>query len=154
MLQPMFKSVFWSLLILWGMGGAFLPALAEPAVKGEQRTSTTAPTLVKPWVVLVKADWCAVCKETEPLLSDLKKQFQNRTLWVELDVSNRKKIAEATARVKVLGLDDFFRSYGNKTGVVALIEPKSKKVMRLLIAETRREVYLSALNQALASAQP
>ncbi len=130
-----------------------LPAQAENLGPPPQGKSVSK-NLNQPLVVLLKSDTCAVCKKIAPLLSQLNKTYQHRSQWVTLDLSNRKTLAQAEKQVKALGIEAFFEKYGNHTGIVAVMDPQSKKVLSLLIAEEKPEKYQMALDQALKILNP
>jgi hypothetical protein len=138
--------------------GLFLSAFCLTAQAENQGSSPPAQSVSKglnqPLVVLLKSDTCAVCKQIAPLLSRLNKTYQHRSQWVTLDVSNRKTLAQAEKQVKALGIEAFFEKYGNHTGIVAVIDPKSKQILTLLVAEEKPEKYQMALDQALKILNP
>lgn len=120
----------------------------------QPQAKAVSKNLNQPLVVLLKSDTCAVCKKIAPLLSRLNKTYQHRSQWVTLDLSNRKTLAQAEKQVKALGIEAFFEKYGNHTGLVAVMDPHSKQILTLLIAEEKPEKYQMALDQALKILNP
>ncbi|PIQ29138.1 thiol-disulfide isomerase [bacterium (Candidatus Blackallbacteria) CG17_big_fil_post_rev_8_21_14_2_50_48_46] len=149
----MFKPVILSLFaLLLSAGSLTLPAMAEKAPASQTQTQP-AKAQVKPIVAVVKADWCPACQKISPTLMGLMKDYMNKADWVVLDVTNPKTTAEAEKKAKQLGLEKFYAEFGAKTSTVAIIDPQTKKVLKMFMAEGKREKYVLALNQALAAHQ-
>lgn len=134
------------------------PALAESNANAESADKAMSPShemmtapnpaMTQPMIVVVRAEWCPACKKITPTLQGLMKDYQTQAQWVILDVSNKKSTAEAAQKAQELGLSDFFKKYGARTSTVAIIDPQSKKVLSLFMAESQREKYVTALDQA------
>ncbi|KAM3091232.1 thioredoxin family protein [Phormidesmis sp. 146-12] len=83
----------------------------------------------KPVVVDVFATWCSACKNIAPTVAQLKKDYEGKVTFVVLDVSNQATTAEAEAKAKQLGLSEFLAVNKSQTGMIAIIDPATGKVL-------------------------
>ncbi len=133
-------------------------AIPEAKVKTDPVPSTVAKPVAKvpagglaaelqgkPVVVDIYASWCPVCKNVAPTLAQLKKEYTGKANFVVLDVSNKDSTAKATARAKELGLDKFLAKNITQTGLIAVIDPATSKV----IAEERDDTEIATYKKPL-----
>lgn len=147
----MFKqSLFAFSALLLAIGSVHTPIFANEHTSDTQVVEP-AKTELLPIVAVVKADWCPACKKVGPTMMGLMKDYGSKAQFVVLDVTNPKTTAEAKKKAHELGLDAFFTEYGSKTSTVAIIDPKSKKIINLFMAEAKREKYTAALDKILAA---
>ncbi|KAM3106220.1 thioredoxin family protein [Phormidesmis sp. 146-20] len=83
----------------------------------------------KPVVVDVFATWCSACKNIAPTVAQLKKDYEGKVTFVVLDVSNQATTAEAEAKAKQLGLSEFLAVNKSQTGMIAIIDPATGKIL-------------------------
>ena len=100
----------------------------------------------KPVVVDIYADWCAGCKKIKPTLEALKKEYGSEATFVVFDVTDKAKIKESEAKAKELGLSDVFAKYKAKTATVAVMNPGTGEVVKLLQKNTNKADYVAALD--------
>lgn len=146
----MFKPLSLSMAALLMAAGAIVtPALAEKPAAPQEAAQPAKDH--QPIVAVVKADWCPACKKISPTVMGVMKDYMSKAQWVMLDVTNKQTTAEAEKKVKELGLEKFYAEYGSRTSTVAIIDPQTKKVLSVFMAEGRKEKYVAALNKALAA---
>jgi thiol-disulfide isomerase/thioredoxin len=104
----------------------------------------------KPVVVDVFATWCPACKNIAPTLSQLKKDYEGKVNFVVLDVSSQSTTAEAEKKAKQLGLTDFLATNKAQTGMVAIIDPATGKVLAQHRNNANLADYKTVLDPALA----
>lgn len=132
----------------------FMMLPSQPAVQAapsyaHNPTVQIAKAAQKPIVAVVKAEWCGACKKITPTIMGLMKDYQSKATFVVLDVTDKTTSAEAAKKAKAMGLDKFFQEFGAKTSTVAIIDPQSKKVLNVFMAEGDRSKYASALDKAI-----
>ncbi len=103
----------------------------------------------KPVVVDIYASWCPACSNIAPTLSGLRKQYANRVNFVVLDVSDKAKVEASMAKAQKLGLAAFFAANKTQTGMVAIIDPATGKVLAQHRNNATAAAYTSVLNKAL-----
>jgi len=107
---------------------------AQSQVAATIASSATGPLAKqlqgKPVVVDIYANWCPACRNIAPTLSGLRKQYANRVHFVVLDVSDKAKVEASMATAQKLGLAAFFAANKTQTGLVAIIDPATGKIMR------------------------
>jgi thiol-disulfide isomerase/thioredoxin len=103
----------------------------------------------KPVVVDIYASWCPACRNIAPTLSGLRKQYANRVNFVVLDVSDKAKVEASMAKAQKLGLAAFFAANKTQTGMVAIIDPATGKLLAQHRNNATAAAYTSVLNKAL-----
>jgi thiol-disulfide isomerase/thioredoxin len=107
----------------------------------------------KPVVVEIHADWCSKCQAIAPTLSALRRQYQGKAHFVAFDVTNRTTTQAATARARELGLVNFFAANRSRPSAVAIIDPRTGRVLRQFFNNPRQQDYTAVLNGAIAQLQ-
>jgi thiol-disulfide isomerase/thioredoxin len=107
----------------------------------------------KPVVVDVYASWCPACKNVAPTLEKLKKEYAGKANFVVLDVSDKATTAKATARAKELGLDKFLAKNLSQTGLIAIFDPATGKVLIEERDEPEIATYKKPLDAFIAKAK-
>ena len=111
-------------------------------VRVEQRTGENKIILAE-----IYASWCPGCKNIQPTLDLLAKDFPQIEL-VQLDVSTPSK-AEASQKVaKDLKIIDFYDVNKSKTATVGVIVPTTGEVVSIFHNENNEELYKSPIQEA------
>ncbi|MBD1854741.1 thioredoxin family protein [Leptolyngbya sp. FACHB-1624] len=103
----------------------------------------------KPVIVDVFATWCSACKNIAPTLSQLKKDYDGKANFVVLDVSDRATSTEAEAKANQLGLSKFLAENKAQTGLVAIIDPATGKILAQHRNNPNVADYTTVLNAAI-----
>ena len=126
---------------------------AKPSLAVVQAGSLAAELQGKPVVVDIYASWCPVCKNVAPTLEKLKKEYAGKANFVILDVSDKAAIAKSTARAKELGLDKFLAKNQSQTGLIAVMDPATGKVLTEERDEPDIATYKKPLDAFIAKAK-
>lgn len=130
------------------------PAFAAPSellLAQAPRTTALAKELQgKPVVVDLYASWCAACRNIAPTLSKLRQTYANRVHFVVLDVSDKAKSQASQATAQRLGLASFFAANRTQTGLVAIFDPATGKILSQQRNNADLGAYTAVLNKALA----
>lgn len=104
--------------------------MASPALAGTvQVDGEGSPAL---YVVKVHADWCGSCKALAPVLEEVRETLASEpVLFLELDVTDEARTAQARLLTVALGIEDHLKA-NNKTGLVLLINPEDKALLETL----------------------
>ena len=102
-----------------------------------------------PTVAIIRADWCPYCKELEPTMMGLMKEYSGKLNFVMFDVTNKETTAKAAAMAKSLGLSSFFTANKKKTSTVAVF--KNKKQLFMTTNNQDRSAYVTAFDKAIKS---
>jgi thiol-disulfide isomerase/thioredoxin len=131
------------------------PCAGKPCAGRPQAGAVGAPLAQKlqgkPVVVDVYASWCPACQNVAPTLATLKQQYAGRVNFVVLDVSNQGTTTAAMAQAKELGLERFLKENKSQTGLIAIIDPATGKILAQHRNNPTTSAYTSVLNRALAS---
>jgi thiol-disulfide isomerase/thioredoxin len=121
-------------------------AKANPcAAKNKPAVSLATELQGKPVVVDIYASWCPACKNVAPALETLKKEYQGKANFVVLDVSDKTSTTKAIARAKELGLEPFLTKNQTQTGLIAILDPATGKVL----VEARDNAEVATYKQPL-----
>ena len=125
-------------------------APSKPAIKPG---GLAAELQGKPVVVDIYASWCPACKNVAPTLEKLKKEYAGKANFVVLDVSDKTTTAKATARAKELGLDKFLAKNLSQTGLIAIFDPATGKILTEDRDEPDIATYKKPLDDFIAKAK-
>lgn len=125
-----------------------ISASAQDSIrKDDQMMMKTNPK--NPTVAIVRADWCPYCKQLEPTMMDLMKEYDGKLNFVLFDVTNAETTAKAQAAAKSLGLTRFFEANKKKTSTVAIF--KNKKQLFKTTNNQDKSAYVAAFDKAIKS---
>jgi hypothetical protein len=85
-----------------------------------------------------------------PTLSKLRQTYANRVHFVVLDVSDKAKSQASQATAQRLGLASFFAANRTQTGLVAIFDPATGKILSQQRNNADLGAYTAVLNKALA----
>ena len=98
-------------------------------------------------VAEIYASWCPGCKNIQPTVDQLVRDFPQIEL-VQLDVSTPSK-AEASQKIaKNLKIIDFYNANKNKTATVGVIVPTTGEVVSIFHNENSEDLYKPAIHDA------
>jgi thiol-disulfide isomerase/thioredoxin len=100
-----------------------------------------------PTVAVIAADWCPYCKNVDPVVMGLMKEYKGKVNFVMFDVTDDKTKAEAMKMAEEYGLSKFFKENKSKTSTVAVL--KGDKVTFKTSNNTKESDYTSAIDKAL-----
>ncbi|GAC1590710.1 MAG: hypothetical protein NVS3B28_17900 [Candidatus Velthaea sp.] len=127
--------------------GAF--AAANPGAKAPLAVGLQG----KPVVAVVRADWCPACHEVEPVLERVRQHYGAKISFVAFDVTNAKTARGAAELAKRDGLFGFYNASKTATATVAVIDPKTGKIVAQFYDQTDLAAYVQAVDKALALAK-
>jgi len=102
----------------------------------------------KVYVVKIHADWCGSCQATESVWERVRKEIGDRATVVKLDVSDRVEYNQSMTEARRLGIESFFQEYRSRTGVVAILDCRTREPVEILNGERDFEKYLQAVDKA------
>lgn len=103
----------------------------------------------KPVVVDIYASWCPACRNIAPTLSQLKQKYKNKVNFVVLDVRDRESVGESNRMAKKLGLSQFFNAHKAQTSTVAIIDPRTGKILKQFQNNADLVEYTTILDRAI-----
>ncbi len=103
--------------------------------------------------VLFYADWCSSCKELEPKLNKVKRDFEGKPiLFTRFDLTDEFTNDQAAQYAALLGLENYYTENAGKTGYMLLIDSQSKKVLGRINKQDSPAEMKAALTKALSGA--
>jgi hypothetical protein len=146
--STMIKKVLTTVLALGGLLVGV--ALAMYVTNSPPKVERVSPTESgRPFVVKLHARWCAVCALTKPAWSDLEKTYSTSVNLVVFDFTNSTTTEASRNEARRIGLEPFFDEYGGGTGIVAVLDGRTKKVLTVLEGHRSRAEYHAAIDAAL-----
>jgi thiol-disulfide isomerase/thioredoxin len=103
----------------------------------------------KPVVVDIYASWCPACRNIAPTLSQLKQKYKNKVNFVVLDVRDRESVGDSNRMAKNLGLSQFFNAHKAQTSTVAIIDPRTGKILKQFRNNADLVEYTTILDRAI-----
>jgi thiol-disulfide isomerase/thioredoxin len=104
----------------------------------------------KPVVVDIYASWCPACKKIAPTLSELRTNYKRKAHFIVLDVSDKNKATQSAITARKLGLGKFFAENKSKTGLVAIVDPATGKILAQYVQNSNTVDYAKVLDTAIA----
>lgn len=95
----------------------------------------------------IYASWCPGCKNIQPTLDLLVKDFPEIEL-IQLDVSTPSKAEASQKLANDLNIIDFFNANKSKTATVGVIVPTTGEVASIFHNENNEELYKPAIQDA------
>lgn len=93
---------------------------------------------------------CETCRLIEPVVKSLEKYYKgnNEIVFIKYDLSNPFTLFDSMKIAKALGLESIYKAQ-RYSGIVLIIDTKSKKVLDTIVAETNHSIYASIINKRL-----
>ena len=95
---------------------------------------------------------CETCQLIEPTVKNIENYYKenNDIVFVKYDLSNPFTLLDSMKIAKALGLETIYKAQ-RYSGVVLIIDAKSKKVLDTIVAETDINKYTSVIKKRLGS---
>ena len=125
--------------------------MASPALAGTvQVDGEGSPAL---YVVKVHADWCGSCKALVPVLEEVRESLADEpVLFLELDVTDEARTAQARLLTAALGIEDHLKA-NNKTGLVLLIDPGDNALLETLTRKNSADEMVGKIEGHIATTE-
>lgn len=125
--------------------------MASPALAGTvQVDGEGSPAL---YVVKVHADWCGSCKALAPVLEEVRESLADEpVLFLELDVTDEARTAQARLLTAALGIEDHLKA-NNKTGLVLLINPGDNALLETLTRKNSADEMVGKIKGHIATTE-
>lgn len=125
--------------------------MASPALAGTvQVDGEGRPAL---YVVKVHADWCGSCKALAPVLEEVRESLADEpVLFLELDVTDEARTAQARLLTAALGIEDHLKA-NNKTGLVLLIDPGDNALLETLTRKNSADEMVGKIQGHIATTE-
>lgn len=118
-----------------------------PVVAAEEATSG------KPYVIKLHAQWCPVCMITKSVWSRIEGTYSGRVNLVVLDFTSEANTAASRGEAVRLGLEKFYDEYAGATGIVVVLDGRTREVTASITGSRDFDVYRAAIDEAIAAAR-
>ena len=141
-------TLFLPLFILILLSGCAIVESPEEKQKTQDlinRVQNSKITLID-----VHHDHCEPCKAIEPIIDKLEKEYSSNPsiAFLKYDLSNPFKSDKSMKIAKELGIENLYKSQ-RYTGVVLVLDSKTKEVLETIVAEPNEEVYIQAIESRI-----
>src|SRR4051794_27151712 len=126
MIKKMLLSATCLIALLAATGSVMYVRNSTPGVPVIPVAEIANPT--RPYVIKVHAKWCPVCMMTKSIWSQIDSMYSGRVNLVVLDLTNEGTIEKSRIEAKRLGLEKFFEEGTGATGVIAVLDGRTKEV--------------------------
>lgn len=150
------KLIFTAIMLLglpaWLLSTNVRSQDPKPETKQEPKQEVKVET---PKILAVEfyADWCAVCKVLMPRMAEAKNDLQGKSvLFVRFDMTNDFTKEQASYLAGFSGLQDVYRRGRGKTGMVALVDAKTKNVLGVISQKKSLDEIKAMFSDAISKA--
>jgi thiol-disulfide isomerase/thioredoxin len=134
--------------------------IASGLVLYARNSAPVVPTLsaadvsntAKPYVVKLHAKWCPICMVTQGVWTEIAKTYRGRVNLVVLDFTTDANTEASRAEASRLGLAKMFDEYGGATGVIVVVDGRTKEVTSAIKGSRDIREYHAAIDAAVAGA--
>jgi hypothetical protein len=142
------------LFLLCLAAGVALLVLTNRAPVVPPISDAEAAETVRPYVIKLHAQWCPVCMVTKDEWADLQDQYAGKVRLVVFDFTSNSTTDRSRAEAGRLGLETVFDEFLGVTGVVVVLDGRSREIRHVLDGSTDEAAYRAAIDDAIASAAP
>ena len=103
----------------------------------------------RPYVVKLHAQWCPYCMLTRDVWSQIEAAYRDKVNFVVLDFTSHTSTDAARAEATRLGLERFFDEYAGATGLVVVLDGRTKQVAAEIGGWRDFDAYRVAIEAAL-----
>ena len=135
-------------LALVGTVAILYAANGAPSVTPIAAADASAAT--KPFVVKMHARWCPYCFLQKDEWSRIEQAYAGRVNFVVLDATNEAAIERSRVDAARLNMREFFEEYNSATGLVVVLDGRTKEVLAEVFGNAPFEEFQSAIDGALA----
>src|SRR5688572_12193730 len=115
-------------LVVLFVGGVAAAYYVNAAPVVPQVPTEAAAATQKPFVVKLHARYCHICLATMGMWSQVAQSYKDRVHLVVFDFTNETNTEASRAEAVRLGLEPFFNEYSGISGVVVVLDPRTKEV--------------------------
>lgn len=148
----MHKSTIPALVIfLIALVGSASAQEQKPAAKPDDKPVPAAAEWPRVVAVEFYADWCQACKVLMPKITEVRSSFQNKyVLFTRFDLTDDITKEQASYLAAFAGLEEVYRRGNGRTGFVALIDAKTKKVIAVVGKDKSVDEIRTMIGEAIA----
>jgi len=118
-----------------------------PAIDAEGAKASGRPYLLK-----LHAQWCPKCMLTRGVWSQVVKAYQGKVNIAVLDFTTDESTHASRTQATKLGLEELFKEYAGVTGIVLVLDGRTKRVSAEIGATREFRVYAEAIDDAIRNA--
>lgn len=141
-------AVFALGILLAGAGYVLYVTNGTPVVAAI--TADEAADASRPFVIKLHAQWCPKCMVTKDVWADVERAYAGRVNLLVLDFTDDTRTEASRAEAGRLGLGTLFDDYDGVTGVVLVVDGRTREVTADIGGSRDFEEYRAAIDTALA----
>jgi thiol-disulfide isomerase/thioredoxin len=141
-----------SLALLVAALAGFLYVTNPPPVVA--RIADDANGSGKPYVVKLHAQWCPKCMVTKDIWPQIEGAYADRVNLLVFDFTNQANTDASQAEARRLGLENFFDEFAGATGIVVVLDGRTKEVTAEIGGSRDFSEYRAAIDAALNHGNP
>jgi thiol-disulfide isomerase/thioredoxin len=112
-------------------------------------SASEAAASMKPFVVKLHAQWCPYCMLTKDEWARVERAYAGRVNFVVLDFTNEAASERSRVQAERLGLRQFFDDYGGATGLVVVLDGRTREVLAEVGGNAPFDDFQAAIDAAL-----
>lgn len=119
------------------------------ASNGAPQVSAAPAESARPFVVKLHARWCPYCLLQKDEWAQIEAAYAGRVNFVVFDFTNERATGRSRAEAARLGLDRFFDEYAGATGLVAVLDGRTREVLAEIGGNQPFDAFRAAIDAAL-----
>ena len=132
--------------VLAAIGSGLYVTNAAPRI---EPVAAAAANSGKLYVVKLHAQWCPYCMLTKGVWSKIEAAYRGKVNVVVLDFTTKADTVASRAEAARLGLERFFDEYAGATGIVVVLDGRTKEVTAEIGGSRDFDEYRAAIDAAL-----
>ncbi len=113
-------------------------------------SAADAAASAKPYVIKMHARWCPYCLLQKDEWSRIEQAYAGRVNFVVLDATNDAAVERSRVDAERLNMREFFDEYNGATGLVVVLDGRTKEVLAEVGGNAPFEEFQAAIDGALA----
>jgi thiol-disulfide isomerase/thioredoxin len=147
------KALFAGVLVVLALAGtAAILYVTNGAPVVPPLSAAEAVVSSKPYVVKLHAQWCPYCLLTKDEWATIEETYAGRVNLVVLDFTSEAATERSRAEAERLSLRRFFDEYAGATGLVVVLDGRTRDVIAEIGGNVGFDAYRTAIDAALARA--
>jgi hypothetical protein len=134
-------------VILVAVAGAMF--LGNTAPKPPAISAADAANPAKPFVIKLHAQWCVVCLATKDVWSEIEAAYSRHANLLVFDFTSDASTEVSRADAKRLGLEKAFDENGGSTGMILVLDGRTKEVVASIVGSRDFSEYRAAIDPLL-----
>ncbi|MDX1561614.1 MAG: thioredoxin domain-containing protein [Gammaproteobacteria bacterium] len=149
MLRKVLRALAVALAVI--VAGAAVLYLTNAAPDTPPISAADANDPTRPYIVKLHAQWCPVCMLTKDEWAEIEEHYADRANLLVIDSTNAATSQASATEAERLGLGDLSNRYYGATGIVVVLDGRTRDVVAEIAGNRSFDDYRAAIDAVLAA---